>query len=473
MHWAFPGDSTDEIIITRARDNSNTASVSTRSITPYLNTERPTATSSANAASCVLPDGTDPCLRANDKINIGYTNGDEVGWFWNVRQGGGFPFPHIRGARFDADSDPTLLDEPDIWNPNFAWIYPTVGVNDRGHVGLTAYEMGGGRFPKPAATLIDDIVPDTDWDSLAFHGIIASDSGVTANTWGDYQSVRPYGDCANTFAGSVQSMQGGTTGANAEHRFAWFGRARDACPDLAVTTLTHGSTARDPGAPVNVSHEIQNTGSGAAPASTTGFYFSRDASKSDDDLRAANVSALGQLQRAGLSGLLATTITAPRAFGTWYVIACADDLGAYDEISDTNNCKAADDTVVVGGIPAVTEVDLGSSLMYVPAGGRLPVELQLHLPTRARASRAQIYLAPQPAVGQRMRHIGSVSSPRNLRDGSTRATVRRILRLPRSAPPARRQFLVACLGTRPRADRCVISRRPLFVTRANVRRRSR
>ena len=468
MHWAFQDSSTDEITITRVEDNAAAGDVFTRTMTSYLNTERPSATSSANAATCALPDATDPCLRANDKINVGYTNGEEVGWFWNVRQGNGFPFPHIRGVRFDADSSPTLIDEPDIWNPDFAWIYPTVGVNDRGHVGVSAYQMGGGRFPKPAVALVDDVAPDTDWDSLSFHGIISSDSGVSANTWGDYQSVRPYGDCANTFAGSVQSMQGGSTSANAEHRFAWFGRERDACPDLVVKSFTVGSTSIDSSEPLTVSHETQNTGSSLTPASTTRFYFSRDAGKSDDDLLRSPGSAVGQLERAATSGVVAVSITTPKLSGTWYVIACADDLGGFDEISDTNNCRAAADTVTVGplttdtAIPADVDFDV---VAHATAGGRLPLRLKFDVAARSNAVNARIYLASRSAAGRRIRRIGSVRVPRNQRGTARRLLVRKTVRLPRTRPRVRRQFVIVCRAGRPRANRCAVSRRPLFVTR--------
>ena len=113
------------------------------------------------------------------------------------------------------------MPPPDrIWNPNFAWIYPSVGVDARGQVGVLAYDVGGGHVPKATASLVDDVAPDTDWDSLNFHSFRTPTKG--ANTWGDYKAVRAYGDCANTFAGAAQSMQA----AGAEHRFVWFGRAR-------------------------------------------------------------------------------------------------------------------------------------------------------------------------------------------------------------------------------------------------------
>jgi hypothetical protein len=459
MHWAFPGGSTGKISFTRATDGSKSARVFTRSITPYLDTERPTATSSTRAATCVLPDATDPCQRVNDKINTGYRAPGEVGWFWNVRQGTGRPFPHIRGVRFTPGPHPTLISEPDIWNPNFAWIYPSVGVDARGHVGVLAYDVGGGHFPKATASLVDDVAPDTDWDSLSFHSFRTSTKG--ANTWGDYEAVRAYGDCPNTFAGAAQSMQ--TTGP--EHRFVWFGRARDACPDLTTTAVSLQTTSVDEGGIVGVNHDIRNTGSALTPDSDTRFYWSQDALKSDDDLLTANeVRASGVAPGATLTMPLAGVV-APTTDGTYYLLACADGNLAFDEISDTNNCLAAPDTVVVGtsARARVSSVDFSGALAHAIAGARLRVAVGVQQPARGKALRVTVYLTARTAIGRTMTRLGSIRARGNAGGTVGRVAATALLRLPRDAPATRRRFLVACAG-KPRADRCVVARRPLFVT---------
>jgi hypothetical protein len=467
MYWASQGSANDGIEITRLRDGSDTASVFTRSISPFLITERPPASSTLNG-TCPLPDATDPCQRINDDINIGYMTRTEVGWFWNVRQGAGFPFPHIRGARFSlilpdpttGALDPLLIDEPDIWHPEHAWIYPGLGVNDAGHVGLTAYDAGGGSYVRAAAALIDDLTPS--WSSLSFHGIVTSSHGTTRNTWGDYQSVRPYGNCTGTFAAAVHSMQGGSRDANAQHRFAWFGRERDACADLSVVSLGVLPTSAGTGEDLFIGHTTRNLGAGTGGASTTRFYLSRDASKSDDDVRLNGTSAVPALARGASHGELISA-PAPHGTGTRYLLACADDTTAVAEITDTNNCMVADDTVLLEGLTGTQPNDIDQGpIVHAPAGASVRVRMRFDVPARAPRATAHAYLSPKSRVQRGMKRLGSFPVRRT--GGARQLRVTRRLRMPRSAP-RRRQFLVVCVGARRNADRCLVARRPLYVTK--------
>jgi CARDB len=475
MHWASQGTTTDQIVITRLDDSSTTGHVNTVSISPYLNTERSAATPGLNG-SCPLPDATDPCKRINDAINIGYTDGAVVGWFWNVRQGSGFPFPHIRGARFlvaaDPASDPLLIEEPDIWNPSFAFFYPTVGVNSDNHVGLTAYSAGGGSFVRANAALIDDVTPF--WASLSFNGIITSNSGVAGNTWGDYQSVREYGNCTGTYAGSVHSMQGGTANGNAEHRFAWFGREREGCADLSVVALAAFADTTEANESLAISQATRNIGSGTAGASQTRYYLSRNASKSDDDLLLSEDSEVPTLGRGASASDLVTPSAPTLASGTYYVLACADDRTAVGEISDTNNCMASPQTVsLVGksGGPAgvddpvvVADVATVPGDQAAPPGDLVPVDL---------AFRASGGGAGRPSISLRLNTAAAASGSREIarttaafaggpRSQATLRRLRRQVRIPRGLA-RRRQFLIACVGTRPLLSRCLPAQDPIYV----------
>jgi hypothetical protein len=244
-------------------------------------------------------------------------------------------------ARFDL-STMNLVDEPDVWNPNYAWAYSAAGIDADGNLGLSLYRIGGGEFPRARVALVDDI--DTDIDSLNVHGIVTSDAGTAGSTknplgrWGDYAAVRPYGDCPNTFAGAVHSQQGGTLDANSEHRFVWFGRERDGCADLSVRALTADPVEIDPGGQVSIDETTRNIGSADAGASTTRFYLSRDPGQSSDDV-ALTQSAGHAALAAGASQALKTTADIPdSASGTYYLLACADDDKAVPELTNTNNC---------------------------------------------------------------------------------------------------------------------------------------
>jgi hypothetical protein len=464
MHWASAGSATNQISITRATDSSGTATVFTRTITSYLNTERPPkgTTTSSTSANCPLTDGTDPCIRANDRINTGYRAAGEVGWFWMVRQGPGRPWPHVRGVRFTPGPNPTLIDEPDIWNNNHAWIYPTVGVDAAGHEAVIAYQVGGSFFPKPAAALIDDVAPDTDWTSLFFHGLGSSTQG--ANTWGDYESVRPYDHCDNTYAGAVQQMNGATP----QHRFVWFGRERDACPDLTTTSVKPGRTSVAPGHLVRVHHSLRNTGVGDAPASISNFFWSADTTQSSDDIKSPDTTSTGVIAPTDTKKMPVVGIPAPKKEGTYYLLACADGPGAFTEISDNNNCLAADAPVVVEKKSTARVSSIASFPTHVIAGARLPLAVRVLQPRHAAKRAVTVFLSSRSAAGGRLTRIGTVTAGANRGGGARNVKASGRLRLSRSAPKARLQFLIACIG-RPRADRCVVAPRPLVVLPRSAR----
>jgi CARDB len=494
MYWASQSaTSTSEILVTKVRDSSTVGDVFTPAITSFLQTERQSPTTPVvQNANCPLPDGSDPCLRVNDDINTGYTTPTEVGWFWNVREGNGFPFPHVRGVRFSTvnpQNPLTRIGEPDIWHDQHAFLYSTVGVNDAFHVGLTVYRAGGPAGAEKQisarAALIDDVTPS--WSSLSFHGIITSDSGVAANTWGDYQAVRPYGNCENTFAAAVQSMQGGTTQGSAEHRFAWFGRERDGCADLAVVSLAAYRLAveYEGEETLTIGLTTRNIGSGTAGASTTRLYLSRDAEQSSDDVELADevaVPSLAATEGSDSHGAFVLAAVPTNLSGTYYVIACADDERVVEEISDTNNCLTAPQTVTVTrefqkapvgitGIRHVTDVPVWK------AGTKFPIELELQFPTRQIAQRGtEISFHLNSSAGLRgatrlgqatIRYSGAVA-PQQRQRGGRRVRFRRQVRVPRGLQH-RRLFLIACVGKRPQASRCLPAGKPIFVR--GVRRR--
>ena len=174
-----------------APDSTTTATRRTKTVSTW-------AASGRGQSHCPVPDGTDPCARANDKLNVAFLHEGKLGFAWNVAEGNGFPFPHIRMARFDL-ATMNLADEPDVWHPDYAWVYAAAGVGAAGHLGLSLYRIGGGSFPRARVALVDDV--DTDIDSLDVHGVITSDAGTLDPTgavigrWGDYAAVRPYGNC--------------------------------------------------------------------------------------------------------------------------------------------------------------------------------------------------------------------------------------------------------------------------------------
>jgi subtilase family serine protease len=110
-------------------------------------------------------------------------------------------------------------------------------------------------------------------------------------------------------------------------------------PDLIVSALTVPATAV-PGGSVTVSDTTANQGAGPAPASSTRFYLSTNATfeAGDTPLQARGVGALA----AGASSTAASTLTLPAAIptGTYYLLAQADGDTAISELNEVNNTRA-------------------------------------------------------------------------------------------------------------------------------------
>lgn len=131
----------------------------------------------------------------------------------------------------------------------------------------------------------------------------------------------------------------------------------DLPPDLAVTALT-GPAVGAAGGTITLSLTTKNQGSGPAPPSQTGVYFSNNATWSVDDTYLTQ-RAVGALSAAASDvGSVVVEIPAGTSAGTYYIVAKADWPGTVDESSESNNVKSL--TVKVGP-------DLLVSSVTVPA----------------------------------------------------------------------------------------------------------
>jgi hypothetical protein len=109
-----------------------------------------------SARSCAWPvatggDGRNWCGGRANANNIGRTSwvsGGVIGTMWGASQDGSHPFPFIRVVRIN-ESTKALINEPDIWSSSAAWIYPSVSIDARGHLGGVAFF--GVEVPTPAS----------------------------------------------------------------------------------------------------------------------------------------------------------------------------------------------------------------------------------------------------------------------------------------------------------------------------------
>jgi hypothetical protein len=117
---------------------------------------------------------------------------------------------------------------------------------------------------------------------------------------------------------------------------------------MAVSTNPPGPS-KPPGSGFAVTSTVQNTGTVEAAASKTRYYLSLDGVKGAGDVLLTGTQSLTTLA-AGASRTATTTVTIPAstALQTYFLLVCADDLGAVDETDEADNCAAAGAMVTVG-----------------------------------------------------------------------------------------------------------------------------
>jgi subtilase family serine protease len=116
-------------------------------------------------------------------------------------------------------------------------------------------------------------------------------------------------------------------------------------PDLRVSSVVAPARAASGGSIV-VTDTTANSGSGAAGASATTFYFSANFSLDANDIRLSPSRAVLALA-AGTSDGGSTTVTVPSLQpGLWYLMANADDNAQVVETFENNNVRYT--TILVG-----------------------------------------------------------------------------------------------------------------------------
>ena len=162
------------------------------------------------------PGGVEWLSRCDDRITGAWLAGGRLGFMWTSAPLAGRPHPFIRAARIDVASR-SLVDEPDLWSPNFAWAYPAAASNSSGRVGMTAFVGGGTRHPSHAVGVRDDAAGT--WDTRIAK---AGTHGPSDGKWGDYLTVRRHRSSPTTWIASGYTLQGGTARRNVEPRIVHF-----------------------------------------------------------------------------------------------------------------------------------------------------------------------------------------------------------------------------------------------------------
>jgi hypothetical protein len=118
--------------------------------------------------------------------------------------------------------------------------------------------------------------------------------------------------------------------------------------DLIESGMSNPPAMARPGSSFTTGDATLNRGVAVAAASTVRFYLSVDVAMDAADILMSGSRAVPSLAPgASLKG--SSTLTIPRntPFGTYYLLACADDLAAVVETDETNNCLASSRTMIV------------------------------------------------------------------------------------------------------------------------------
>ncbi|MDX1477119.1 MAG: hypothetical protein R3301_05405 [Saprospiraceae bacterium] len=169
------------------------------------------------------PDGTDWLKRCDSRITAGWCSGDTIGFGWTANGRGRRAEPHIRVARIDTN-DMRRIDEPDIWNDQFAFAYACVHPDRDGTPGIALFLGGGTRFPSLTVGYFD--ASQSRWRlQLAQVG----SHGPIDNKWGDYVTCSLNAEGRWVAAGFT--LQGGGTRTDIEPRYVEFGIRPSTAPD--------------------------------------------------------------------------------------------------------------------------------------------------------------------------------------------------------------------------------------------------
>ena len=138
-------------------------------------------------------------------VLAGTRTGNELWLGWTASSGkgpaNGFDFPnaHVRIVRVDIGTM-KVLGELQVWNPDYAFAYPSLNVNARGEVGIVLAWGGKNDNANAAAGILGDFVV---W--------FQNGSDTTTARWGDFTTVRRAGRNRSLFAGFAYYTRKDTT----------------------------------------------------------------------------------------------------------------------------------------------------------------------------------------------------------------------------------------------------------------------
>jgi glucose/arabinose dehydrogenase/subtilase family serine protease len=120
-------------------------------------------------------------------------------------------------------------------------------------------------------------------------------------------------------------------------------------PDLVTPMVSSPPAVAAPGTSFVMGDSVSNQGAVGAVPTTTRYFLSIDGVRGASDLLLTGTRSVPALA-AGATSTGSRTVTVPTTtvLGTYFVLACADDVAKAAETNEANNCNKSPTAVVVG-----------------------------------------------------------------------------------------------------------------------------
>ncbi len=130
-------------------------------------------------------------------------------------------------------------------------------------------------------------------------------------------------------------------------------------PDLVESALSNPPATVNVGGSFSVTDTTLNRGNASAGSSRTRYLLSLDQRRNAGDVLLMGGRAVPALApHTQSSGMANVTVPTTTASGTYFLLACADDLHQVTESNERNNCRASATTVQITG--GATQAPSGS-----------------------------------------------------------------------------------------------------------------
>jgi len=154
-----------------------------------------------------------------------------LGWWWNVQEGGNFPFPYIEGAAFYEDTMTQVelpQGRPLIYSTVACFAYPSITPNKRQDLGgVFNVGLSGNAYRPDVAYWIGDDYSQA-LPGGTFYVVRQSNGGPSDWVWGDYNTVREFEPTQKVWSAAAHYISDAVNCSNCgDPIYFVFGRSRD------------------------------------------------------------------------------------------------------------------------------------------------------------------------------------------------------------------------------------------------------